>query len=110
MWWVVVDFFFFFYFFRSLSLCLILSLSLSLSLSCHYLSLSLVHSPCSIPFMMTHLVMTESLSASTIIPSLSLLTLASTKKKVISIRYSRMRWKDSNGGVIEEIVVGEHKE
>ena len=111
-------FFFFPFFFRSLSLRLFLSLLFFFS--CHYLSLSLsflstvfatdLHNPHLIPFMTTHLVMTESSSASTITLSPSLPTPANTKKKAIPIQYSQMRWRDSGGGVAEETVSGEREE
>ena len=109
-------FFFFSIFFRSLSLRLFLSLLFFFS--CHYLSLSFLstvfatdlHSPHLIPFMTTHLVMTESSSTSTITLSPSLPTLASTKKKAIPIQYSRMRWRDSGGEVVEETVAEEREE
>ena len=84
----------FIYFFLSLYLSLSLSLSLSL------LSIAFIadlHSSRPIPFTTSHLVMTKSWFASTITPSPSLSTLVSTKKKAISIRYSRMCLRDSGG-------------
>ena len=110
----------FFFFFHSLSLHLFLSLLfifsyhyLSLSLSLSLLSIAFIadlHSSRPIPFTTSHLVMTESWSASTITPSPSLSTLVSTKKKAISIRYSRMCLRDSGGYVIEETVAGKSEE
>ena len=82
-------FFFPFTFSAPLSLSFIyFFLSLSLSLSLSLLSIAFIadlHSSRPIPFTTSHLVMTESWSASTITPSPSLLTLVSTKKKAISI-------------------------
>ena len=77
-----------------------LTISLSLSLSLSFLSIAFIadlHSSRPIPFTTSHLVMTESWSASTITPSPSLSTLVSTKKKAISIRYSWMCLRDSGG-------------
>ena len=54
--------------------------------------------------------MTKSSFASTITPSPSLSTPTSTKKKAILIQYSRMRWRDSDGGVIEKTVAKEREE
>ena len=93
----------------SLSLSPFFSLSLSLSLLSTAFTVDL-HNPRPIPFTTTHLVMTESSFASTITPSPSLPTLMSTKKKAILIRYLRMCWRDSDGGVIEETVAKEHEE
>ena len=88
-------------------------ITISLSLSLSLLSIAFIadlHSSRPIPFTTSHLVMTESWSASTITPSPSLSTLVSTKKKAISIRYSRMCLRDSGGYVIEETVAGKCEE
>ena len=73
---------------------------ITISLSLSFLSIAFIadlHSSRPIPFTTSHLVMTKSWSASTITLSPSLSTLVSTKKKAISIRYSRMCLRDSDG-------------
>ena len=85
---------------------------ITISLSLSFLSIAFtadLHNLHPIPFT-THLVMTESLFASTITPSPSLSTRVSTKKKAILIRYLWMHWRDSGSEVVEETVAEEREE